>query len=285
MNAVLVSVAGLAGLGVAGWLMVVAWDSERPPALVLHTEASRPRRVVLVLQRASGLVAAGVVTGILVLGLGTRLMMRILAATSPDSAQGRLTDAEEVVGEATMAGTVGFVVFVGVFGGMVTAAIWASLRRWFPSRSWVAGLILAGLGAGLLARPSGLIDPDNRDFRILSPVWLAVLVTVLILLLYGVSFAVLADRWAARWPTIEPTPRGVVAAVPIAAVFAFGAMLIVPAAIMAVEVCYVAWRRPRSERTKQWLTSSDRPGRWILGAAATLGTIWVGVSAVQVLTL
>lgn len=285
MSAVMVSVAGLAGLAglsIVVGLTVRAWHTERPAALVLPSEETRIRRVALVVQRASGLLAAGLVTGILVLGLGARLMMRVLAVTSPDSAQGRFTDAEFRVGEVTLAGTVSFVLFVGLIGGMLTVGAWVLLRRWLPNRSWTAGLILAGIGAGLLARPVGLIDPDNRDFLILSPVWLAVLIAGLILMLHGISFAVLADRWANRWPTIEPTRRGVLAAVPAVVVFGFGALVLIPC---APSICYVAWRRPRSARTQRWLSRTDLPGRWILTAAATLGTIWVGISAVQVLTL
>lgn len=285
MSTVLVSVAGLAGLVLSVWLTARAWHTERPAALVLSPEETRIRRVALVVQRASGVCAAGLVTGILVLGLGGRLMMRVLAATSPDSAQGRFTDAEFRVGEVTLAGTVSFVLFMGLFGGMLTVGAWVLLRRWLPNRSWMAGLILTGIGAGLLARPVGLIDPDNRDFLILSPVWLAVLIAGLILLLHGVTFAVLADRWANRWPTIERTWRGVLAAAPAVVVFGFGAALLIPAAIMAAEICYVAWRRPRSARTQRWLSRTDLPGRWILAVAATLGTIWVGISAIQVLTL
>ena len=139
MSTVVLSVVALAGLVVTSWLTVRAWGSRRAPALIVDPEVSRPRRVVLVLQRASGLVAAGVVTGVLVLGLGTRLMMRILAATSPDSAQGRITDAEEIVGEVTFDGTVGFVAFIGLFGALFAVGVWLALRRWLPDRSWVWG--------------------------------------------------------------------------------------------------------------------------------------------------
>ncbi len=60
---------------------------------------------------------AGIVAGLLVPGLGGRLLMRITAATSPPEAQGRLTEAGEVVGEITLGGTVGFVLFVGWSAG------------------------------------------------------------------------------------------------------------------------------------------------------------------------
>ena len=47
--------------------------------------------------------------------------MRLLAATSGRAAQGRLTEAGERVGEITTDGTIGFLLFVGVGGGLATA--------------------------------------------------------------------------------------------------------------------------------------------------------------------
>ena len=284
MDAIAVSLAGAGALVAIVWLTVRVFDTDRPLVLVIDTSESRPQRLLVVLQRAAGLMAAGVTSGILVLGFGSRLVMRVMAATSADSAQGRLTDAEARVGEVTADGTVTFVLFVGVFSGTLAVGLWVSLRRWFPDRSWQAGLMLAGLG-GLLARPSGLINPDNKDFVILSPVWLAMVLSGGLIVLFGVSFAVLADRWAVDWPRLGRTPTGVLAAVPMIAVFGLSALIIVPAVIIALGVCFVAWRRPVSDRTSSWLRASERPGRWVLASVALAGAAWAMVSAVQVLTL
>ena len=56
----------------------------------------------------------GVVGGLLAAGAGGRLAMRLMAVTAGDGAQGRITEADEVVGEITVGGTVGFVVFGGL---------------------------------------------------------------------------------------------------------------------------------------------------------------------------
>jgi hypothetical protein len=69
------------------------------------------------------------------------------------------------------------------------------------------------------------------------------------------------------------------------AVFGLSALIIVPAVIIAVGVCFVAWRRPVSDRTSSWLRASERPGRWVLASVALAGAAWAMVSAVQVLTL
>ena len=48
---------------------------------------------------------AALITGVLMAWPGGRLLMRILAATSPGSAQGRLTEAQANVGFITLDGT------------------------------------------------------------------------------------------------------------------------------------------------------------------------------------
>src|SRR4051794_28856558 len=45
---------------------------------------------------------AGIVAGITVIGAGGRLAMRLLAVTAGDDAQGRITEADQVVGAITV---------------------------------------------------------------------------------------------------------------------------------------------------------------------------------------
>lgn len=274
-----------AGMVLALGLTVRAWNGRCPPPLVIDAGVAFRRRLCEVLRRASALVAAGVFTGVLVLGFGLRLMMRIAGATSPDSAQGRITDAQEVVGEVTLGGTLFFVVGVGMLSGLATAGIWVMLRRWLPQRSVVAGAVLAALGAGVFARPSGLVDPRNHDFIILSPAWLAVLLSIMVLLAFGVSFAVLADRWVADWPDVGLTPRGIAAALPFLAAVAVSTPVVVPAVVMVAALIVGLRNRSRSAVVRRWLERSERPGRLIVGTSATVATVWVGISAAQVLTL
>ena len=67
------------------------------------------------------LISVGVLTGFtvgaLVVGPGGRLVMRLLAATSPES-KGFRTEAQETVGRITFSGTVGFIIFVGLAFGV-----------------------------------------------------------------------------------------------------------------------------------------------------------------------
>ncbi|HKY75242.1 MAG TPA: hypothetical protein VJS45_03815, partial [Acidimicrobiia bacterium] len=75
---------------------------------------------------------AGVIAGVLVIGAGGRLAMRLLAVTAGDAAQGRVTEADEIVGRISVDGTIGFILFNGIFGGIVFAGPYLILRRILP---------------------------------------------------------------------------------------------------------------------------------------------------------
>ena len=84
------------------------------------------------------------ICGVLVAGFLGRFVMRVLAAMSGDGAQGLLTDADEVVGEITLSGSIAFVVFVGLGAGAIAALVLLVARpcctsavRWRESwRPW-----------------------------------------------------------------------------------------------------------------------------------------------------
>jgi hypothetical protein len=123
MSSVVVFALGLSALTLAVWLVVRYRGTERAGPLELDRESSVGERLSAVVGRASGMMAGAVLASVLVLGLVGRSMMRVLAATSPASALGRLTDAEEIVGEVTFGGTLGFVAFIGLFGGLFSLAV------------------------------------------------------------------------------------------------------------------------------------------------------------------
>lgn len=274
MEKVVVTVICSAGVAVAASL-VVAWRRTAGGAETARgPEEPLSARIGDGVRLASATAAAGVAGGILTFGLGGRLMMRVLAATSPES-QGFLTDAEERVGEVTSSGTIGFVVFVGV-ASAVPVGVYVLARRWLPRRSLVAGLVAGGIGGGLLARPSGLLDPDNRDFDILSPTWLAVLLCLAVLLLGSLTIAVLADRWVATWPQPSSSPGRIASLLPLA-VYAIPPVTAVGVVLVASRV--VAGRRGRDRRST--LTTA---GTSLVGLAAVLGGVWTVVGAAEILT-
>jgi len=170
------------------------------------------------------------VAGITVIGAGGRLAMRLLAVTAGDGAQGRITEADQVVGDITLTGTRDFIVFTGIFGGLIAAAIYLVVRRYLPPNP-LGGLVF---GAGLLVVLGTLIDPlraENPDFDIVGPGWLSVGVFGLLALVFGPALA----GWMARlseWlplPSAEPRvlARYAVPAVPALVVFPVLAPLLV----------------------------------------------------------
>lgn len=182
----------LALVGAVRWRDLTFAPAEPPAA-----GAGRRDRARHYLWWLEVMLVTGLAGGILVMGVGGRLAMRLLGATGGDDAQNRITEANEVVGEVTVGGTIGFIFFVGVLSGLVTTVMWFALRRFLPP-AWVGGLLF---GAGLLVvfgTRNDPLRPDNRDFDIVGPWWLAVLAFTALALAYGValsSFSARLSRW------------------------------------------------------------------------------------------
>ena len=70
--------------------------------------------------------------GALVTAPAVRLIMRLVAATAGDDALGVITEAEEVVVEIDLGGTLGLYVFGGILPGLLSGALFVVFRRWLP---------------------------------------------------------------------------------------------------------------------------------------------------------
>ena len=68
-----------------------------------------------------------------VAGAAGRLIMRVLALTSPPSADGQITEAQEVVGEISVGGALSLFAFGGAITGVLATAVYVVLYRWLPS--------------------------------------------------------------------------------------------------------------------------------------------------------
>ena len=213
-----------------GIVLALRWGHlafEPPPPAVRVTFGEQAKRGLWYLDV---LMIGGVSAGLLAAGAGGRLAMRLLAVTAGDGAQGRITEADEVVGKITVGGTIGFVVFGGLFAGLAAAAIYLVLRRWLPAGRpgafVLAGLLLVSLGAH--------VDPlrsDNPDFNLVGPDWLAVSAfTALAFLHTFVLFAVMA-RVSRSLPLFAATPRVALAYLPL--------LLLVPASVIGVALVVV----------------------------------------------
>lgn len=194
------------------------------------------------------MLSSALLCGLLVMGVGGRLAMRLLGATGGEDAQGRLTEADEVIGEITVGGTVGFVFFVGVLTGLVTTILWFAVRRYLPAR-WPGGLVF---GAGLLVvfgTRSDPLRPGNEDFDLLGPWWLAILAFSALALAYGMSLSSVSARLSQRLPLIGRDRRSLpyLAVVLLVPLFPFGVAALVGGMV------YVFGARPL-ERARSWLT-------------------------------
>lgn len=236
----------------AGAAIAAAWSGEplvepAPP----RRDAERPRRAALAhyARWAAILTLAGVATGVLVLGAGGRLAMRLLAATSPD-AVGRFTEGQARVGDITLEGTLAYATFGALPIALVSAALYLLVAPWLP-RGQLAG---PAFGLVLLVVGSPFVDPlraDNLDFDLLGPGWLSVAVFALLALLHGTALAAIAGRASrALASSAASGRRGTVLALgaaavllPIGVVLALGALVV--AALPRALPALLAARRSR----------------------------------------
>jgi hypothetical protein len=172
------------------------------------------------LRPLAGCLAAGLIVGLVVAGLGSRLVMRLLAVADSE-ARGTFTENGNRVGEITLGGTLGLVLFVGIFSGVTAGLVAFAVRRWLPVRAPGRGLVLSLVLLGLLG--GTVIDAENLDFRILEPAGLAVALFGVLFLVAGLALAPLADRLG---PGVPPALYGrnvtVVGATAIVVVTGFG---------------------------------------------------------------
>jgi hypothetical protein len=184
---------------------------------------------------------SGVVSGILVAGAGGRLAMRLLAATAGDAAQGRITEAEEVVGEITAGGTIGFVLFTALLFGAATGALFLLIRRWLPGGR-LAGLAFGGV---LLVVAASRVDPlrrDNPDFDIVGPGWLSIVVFAALVLVHGMAVGAIAGRYSRALPLVSRRLRDLVAYAPLL-LLAPVAGILLPVALVGVVAVIVGRAR------------------------------------------
>jgi len=135
-------------------------------------------------------VLAGGLVGVVSAGVGSRVVMRIIALVDSGS-DGTFTDAEATVGEFTAGGTFSLL-FLGTVAGVLGGLLYLGLRRWlWVPRVWrgpVYGLVT------LLTVGNLLFDTNNADFQIFEPVLLVIALFSVLFFVNGLLLAPLADR-------------------------------------------------------------------------------------------
>jgi hypothetical protein len=116
--------------------------------------------------RQTAIVVAGCgIAGALVGGIGSRLVMRLAALAAPE-VRGTLTESGNVIGEITLRGTIGLMLFAGVGSVILGAGAFTVARPWLPRSTALRGLVFGGFLLALTG--SNVVDPTNADFVILG---------------------------------------------------------------------------------------------------------------------
>ena len=139
---------------------------------------------------------AGVIVGVVVIGLGGRLVMR-LATIVQEQAVGGTTDNGNRIGDITAGGTLALVT-VGMFVGAMAATVWVIATPWLP-RGGVRRAVVA-VPLAIAVGTSGLIEGNTGDFIQLrhDPVIVALLVALVGLV--GLALSVVDDFLEHRLP-------------------------------------------------------------------------------------
>ena len=223
----------LAGFMVLGCLAIWRWRGYviEPPWTGSDSQTSPSIREAIrryIWYVAVGM-AAGLTSGLIMVGIGGRLAMRILAATASDEAQGRLTEASEIVGQITLSGTIGFILFFMASVGIPSAAAYLLIRRWLPRGALLGGLTFGALLLVLFSTQVDPLRPDNIDFDLVGPGWLAVLIFVAMGVGHGMLLTTTAARYSQGLPLISKDTKVLVRYIPAALV-----LPVPPAAVIAL---------------------------------------------------
>ncbi|MEW1953122.1 hypothetical protein [Terrabacter sp. NPDC080008] len=238
----------------AGWqwrrhaLAIPGWARDE-----LDTRSGRARCLVWFLAVA---VLTGLAVGVFVVGPAGRLAMRLLAATSPD-AQGRITEADQIVGQISLTGTIGFVLFVGLPFGLAAGLAYA-LASFVVPRGLLGGALF---GLAALVVVGAVVDPlrgDNPDFAIVGPGWLSITTFAVMAVLAGALTAPIAGRLGAAigrpshwwWLWLVPLDLFTFAALSIVSLV-FAGIVAACLAVLALVLVLSPWSPAFRRRTAQ----------------------------------
>jgi hypothetical protein len=140
---------------------------------------------------------AGIIVGLLVAGLGGRLVMRVATILHEDKV-GIFTENGEVIGHISLNGTLALMIFGGLGMGLLAGAIWVIVSPWIPGRGIARALVTAIAAIGLGTPP--LIQRTNPDFIVLGRDPIVVALLVALVGLVGFSIALVDGALDARLP-------------------------------------------------------------------------------------
>lgn len=207
--------------------------------------------------------AAGAIVGLLVGGIGGRLVMLLLRITSPEFVDGMLSDDGFEIGVVTT-DTFQLLAAMAVLGA-VNGALYVALRTSIPGRARAVIWPLFAVAAG----GANVVHADGVDFQLLEPAWLAI--ASFLVLLGGAALVVvlLVERWLA----VERPGRRFRASIAAAALL--GTIGLVAAAGLCL--LSLAWRRV-PERARRPVASAARV---VVPLALLAFALWAGADLVR----
>lgn len=234
---------GFAALLVVGVVLIWRWGSipvTTPWAAEPLDYPSAGQAFIRYLWYVSLVMSSSLAASAIAIAAGGRLAMRILAATAGPAAQGRLTEAERVVGKITLEGTLSFMLFVGVVFGVASGGLYMLIRRWLPRGRW-GGLTYGLLLIVVLGPVFDPIRPKNPDFAIVGPGWLSVLIFVVMAIFEGMLVAAIAGRISRSLPMPTRSVRGLAPHLPLLGIIATGPVAVGVLAVGLLSVALSRW--------------------------------------------
>jgi hypothetical protein len=210
-------------------------------------------------------VAAGLVAGFLIGGIGGRLAMLILRLTSDPALHGLETDDGFIIGIVSVS-TI-FLLMVTTMLGALGGVFYLLVRSWMPAttRRWWFGALAALYGGAAIIRPGGI------DFTRLDPLWLAVVLFVAIPGAGGVLTSVLAERYLAPDSRFQRSKVAPIALIPIALFATVGAFGIsIAGAVLAAILLWRVWPAAATFWTSRAMTVVGRIALAALGIGSAI---------------
>lgn len=130
---------------------------------------------------------AGVGSGVVVAGLGGRLVMKVVALVAGPGAVGNVTANGNTVGDLTLSGTMVLVLFSGVFQGLIGGLLYLAVRPWLEPLGRWRGLAFGLAVLALLGH--AVLEPGNGDFQRFGAVGLNVSLFAALFVVYGIVIA------------------------------------------------------------------------------------------------
>jgi hypothetical protein len=216
---------------------------------------------------------AGLLVGVLLGGVGGRIVMRAAALLVPEAA-GLPTENGNAIGAITLTGSLALIVFIGLFVGVIAGSLWVVIAPWMPAATAPRALlsIPIAIALGTLA----LIEDRNRDFVLLQHDPLVIALLVVLVGLHGPALVGAERLLERRLPHPRPRDLGLVGAYGAVAIlgtfltiilvvplYLFTDMTVAGLGVFVVGLATLAsWRlRTRGDRTPgRWLTLVARSG-------------------------